>query len=80
MQHNFLNTAGIFTKILLDIDIDGFFSNIVWFFPQWLDFSTYFHVFVIAIFQNYVQIYLNFQIPNYTHMYSDVTSYANEAK
>ena len=27
--HNFLNTAGIFTKILLDIDIDGFSSNIV---------------------------------------------------
>ena len=26
---NFLNTAWIFTKILLDIDIDGFSSNIV---------------------------------------------------
>ena len=29
MGHNFLNTAWIFTKILLDIDIDGFSSNIV---------------------------------------------------
>ena len=27
--YNFLNTAWIFIKILLDIDIDGFSSNIV---------------------------------------------------
>ena len=29
MVHNFLNTAWILTKILLDIDIDGFSSNIM---------------------------------------------------
>ena len=27
-DHNFLNTAWIFTKILLDIDIDVFYLNI----------------------------------------------------
>ena len=27
-DHNFLNTAWNFTKILLDIDIDGFYLNI----------------------------------------------------
>ena len=31
-DHNFLNTAWIFTKILLDIDIDVFYLNILWFF------------------------------------------------
>ena len=31
MGYNFLNTAGIFTKILLDIDIDGFSSNSQWY-------------------------------------------------
>ena len=36
MGHNFLNTAWILTKILLDIDIDGFSSNIVWFFHDGL--------------------------------------------
>ena len=30
-DHNFLNTAWIFTKILLDIDIDVFYLNILWF-------------------------------------------------
>ena len=29
---NFLNTAWIFTKILLHIDIDVLYLNIVWFF------------------------------------------------
>ena len=29
---NFLNTAWIFKKILLDIDVDVFYLNIVWFF------------------------------------------------
>ena len=28
-DHNFLNTAWIFTKILLDIDIDVFYLNIL---------------------------------------------------
>ena len=28
---NFLNTAGIFTKILLDIDFDVFYLNIQWY-------------------------------------------------
>ena len=27
---NFLNTAWVFIKILLDIDIDGFYLNIQW--------------------------------------------------
>ena len=30
-DHNFLNTAWIFTKILLDIDIDVFYLNIQWY-------------------------------------------------
>ena len=30
-DHNFLNTAWIFTKILLDIDIDVFYLNILLF-------------------------------------------------
>ena len=30
-DHNFLNTAWIFTKILLDIDIDAFYLNIQWY-------------------------------------------------
>ena len=33
-DHNFLNTAWIFTKILLHIDIDVFYLNIV-IFPRW---------------------------------------------
>ena len=33
-DHNFLNTAWIFTKILLNIDIDVFYLNIV-ILPRW---------------------------------------------
>ena len=33
---NFLNTAGIFTKILLDIDFDVFYLNIQWYFHDGL--------------------------------------------
>ena len=34
---NFLNTAWIFTKILLHIDIDVFYLNILWFFHDGLN-------------------------------------------
>ena len=36
-DHNFLNTAWIFTKILLHIDIDVFYLNILWFFHNGLN-------------------------------------------
>ena len=36
-DHNFLNTAWIFTKILLHIDIDVFYLNILWFFHDGLN-------------------------------------------
>ena len=48
MGHNFLNTAWILTKILLEIDIDGFLFKFTVIFTRWLDFSIFFHVFVIA--------------------------------
>ena len=38
---NFLNTAGIFTKILLDIDINVFYLNIQCFCHNGLNLSNY---------------------------------------
>ena len=50
-DHNFLNTAWIFTKILLDIDIDVFYLNIV-IFHNGLSVSTNIHGFTILIGSN----------------------------
>ena len=54
MGHNFLNTAWILTKILLDIDIDGFSSNIVWFFHDGLILVVFFMFFWSPLFLNYM--------------------------